>query len=91
MVSFNDSLSFEIWFEIHVCGLVGLVVLTMAGEYLEWRVNCNQKGFVWMRHNCFVDSACITEIVIEVLQLKEHSFGCIGYRCNEKWKSFSDV
>ena len=49
-VSFNVSLSFEIWVYIQALGGVGLMVLKVAGEYLERKVNCDQKVFVWMRH-----------------------------------------
>ena len=40
---FNVSLSFEIWVEIKSREEVGLVLLKVTGEDLEWNVNRNQK------------------------------------------------
>ena len=36
-----------------------------------------------MRHGCFVGSASIDEILIEVFQMKEHSFGFIVDRVKD--------
>ena len=55
-VSFNDSLRFDIWFEIQGHGGVGMMLLKVAGENLENKVNCNQNVLFWMRHVYFVVS-----------------------------------
>ena len=44
-----------------------------------------------MKHVLFVGRGRIDELLIEVFQLKDHSFGFIGDRCNDKWNGFSDV
>ena len=49
-VSFNRSLSFEIWVEIQVRGGVVLMLLNDTGDDIERNIDCNQKGFFWMRH-----------------------------------------
>ena len=40
IVSFNGSLSFEIWVDIQGCGVASLVVLKVDSEDLEWNFNC---------------------------------------------------
>ena len=45
MVSFNVSLRFEGWVKIQGHEGVGVVVLKVDGEYLEWNVNHEQKVF----------------------------------------------
>ena len=59
-----------------------MVVLKVVGENLEWKVNCEQKGFVWIRHRCFVGSCSVDDIMLEVLHLNNTVFGFIGDRCN---------
>ena len=46
MVRFNISLRFESWVDIFGPEGVGLMVLNVAGEYLESNVDHKQKGFV---------------------------------------------
>ena len=65
MVSLNGSLRFEIWIEIQDREGVGLVVLNMSSEYLEWKFNCKYK-FLLMMYNCFVGTGIIDEIMINI-------------------------
>ena len=44
-----------------------------------------------MRHVFFAGRGRIDELLIEVFQLKDHSFGFIGDMCNDKWNGFGDV
>ena len=44
---------------------------------------------IWI--GCFVRSSSIYEILLAVFHMKEQGFRFIGYRCNDKWKVFSDV
>ena len=39
---------------------------------------------------CFVDSGSIEDILLELFQMKEHGFGLIGDRCNDKRMVFVD-
>ena len=43
-VRFNFSLIFESWVGIQGRGGVGLVVLNVANEYIEWKANRKHKG-----------------------------------------------
>ena len=90
-VSFNRSISFEIWVDIQ--GRVGvvLVVLRVAGDYLDWNVNRKQKSFVYMRHGLFVVNGRIRELLLEVFHLREHGLGFMVDKCNDKWNYCSDV
>ena len=49
-MGFNGGLSFEIWIDIWGCGQMGMVVLNISGEDIEWRDNHKHKFFVWKRH-----------------------------------------
>ena len=42
-VGFKGRIIFEIWIEIQGCGRMGLVVLKVTGDNLEWGSNCTQK------------------------------------------------
>ena len=44
-VGFSGNLRFEIWVEIQGRGVVSLVYLKVAVDYLEWNVNRNEKCF----------------------------------------------
>ena len=44
-----------------------------------------------MRHGCSVVRGGIYELLFEVFQLKDHGFGLIQDRCNEKRKVLRDV
>ena len=78
--SFKRSLSFESWDKIHGRGGVSLVLLKVDVEDLDWIVNHKQKGFVWMRHICFVGRVSIGELLLEVFHMKDQNFGFIGDR-----------
>ena len=90
-VSFNESLRFEIWVEIQECGGLDLMVLNVAGEDLERNINRKQKGFLWMRQVWLVGRGGISELLLEVFQIKDHNFWFIGDRWNEKLKGFSYI
>ena len=90
-VSFNRSLSFEIWVEIQVRGGVVLMLLNDTGDDIERNIDCNQKGFFWMRHGWFVGSSSANKLLLEDFQLKNHSFGVIGYGCNDIRRRVGDV
>ena len=78
MASFNGRFIFESWVEIQGCGGVGIVVLKVSSDYLEWNVNNKQMGFVWMRHSCFVGSGSIDEFLLNIFHLEEHGLRFIG-------------
>ena len=59
MVRFKGSLIFDIWTEIQVCGRMGMVVLKVYGEDIEWSANRKQKVFARMRHGGFLVSGSI--------------------------------
>ena len=81
-MGFNGSLSFEIWVDIQGCGRMGLVVLKVYSEDIEWSGNLKKNLFVWMRHGGFVVGISIVELLFEILQLEENGFGFKGYRCD---------
>ena len=84
MVGFNGSLRFESWIGIQGCGVVVLVVLRVDGYYLEWNVSHKQKGFVFMRHGCFVGGESINDFLLDIFHMNYHGFGLIGYSYNKE-------
>ena len=66
MVGLNVILIFYILVEIQGCLGVVLVVLKVSGDYLEWKVNCKQKGFYWIGNGCFLGSGSTNELLIDI-------------------------
>ena len=66
-------------------------LLKVDHEYLERNVNCEQKGFIWIRREWFLGRNRIEKVLIEDLQSKKHGVGFIGDWCSEIRKSVSDV
>ena len=81
-VGFKGSKSFEIYIEIQGCIRMGLMVLEVSGEDLEWSRNCNKKVFFRMMHCCFVFGSSIVDFRFEILHMEEHFLGFIGYIFN---------
>ena len=69
MVGFKVSLIFEIRIEIKVCQIMGLVILKVTGEDLEWSGNRKQKLVSSIKNGGFVDVKIIVEFMFEYLQM----------------------
>ena len=79
-VGFNGSFSFDIWIDIQGRRGMGLVVLKVSSDYLEWIGKHKQNIFVWMRHGFFVVVSRTNEFLLEIFHLEEHRFMFIKYR-----------